>query len=111
MSNLYNNISELCEKRGIKGYKLCKDTGIRPSVLTDLKMGRKQGINAETALKIADYFEITVEELYGTEKEKPAIKDDELSDDEIKFLSIVRQLPQDKRELVEALAKSLRNSQ
>ena len=41
MSKLYNNIVSLCESKGITGYRMCKEIGIQPSILTDLKMGRK----------------------------------------------------------------------
>lgn len=80
MTTLYDRISALCESRGIKGGKMCTDTGISKGLLTDLKMGRRTGISAVTALKIAEYFGITVDELYGREplqnKENPGIPKD-----------------------------------
>ncbi len=56
MSDLYNRIMSLCDNAGISGYRLCKDAGIQPSVLTDLKMGRQLGLSAKNADKIASYF-------------------------------------------------------
>lgn len=53
MGNLYETISMLCEGHGITGYRLCKDIGIQPSILTDLKSGRKKGLSAQIANKIA----------------------------------------------------------
>jgi len=44
---------------------MCADTGISKSLMTDLKMGRKKGVNAETAQKIADYFDVSVGYLLG----------------------------------------------
>jgi len=70
MSNLYDVLSTLCEEKGISGYRMCKDVGIRPSVMTDLKMGRRSGMRADTAQKIADYFGVTVGYLLGEEQEK-----------------------------------------
>lgn len=52
MSDLYNRIMSLCDNAGISGYRLCKDAGIQPSVLTDLKMGRQLGLSAKNADKI-----------------------------------------------------------
>jgi hypothetical protein len=49
MSTLYKNIMSLCESRGIKGGKMCTDTGISKGLLTDLKMGRRTGVSAVTA--------------------------------------------------------------
>lgn len=78
MSNLYNVIAQLCETKGISGYRLCKEIGIQPSILTDLKVGRRNGVTAITAQKIASYFGVSVGYLLGEEeKEKPLINGDE----------------------------------
>nr|DAH38430.1 MAG TPA: repressor protein [Caudoviricetes sp.] len=61
MGKLYNTISNLCKERGITGYKLCKDIGIQPSIVSDLKSGRKKTLNVETARKIAEYFDVSIE--------------------------------------------------
>lgn len=66
MSKLYNNIVSLCESRGITGYRMCKEIGIQPSILTDLKMGRKEGLSSKNADKIARYFGVSVGYLLGT---------------------------------------------
>ena len=70
MSDLYNAISTLCEKRGITVYKLCKDIEIRGSVLSDLNTGRKKGLSTDTLSKIADYFGVSIDELTGREQQK-----------------------------------------
>jgi repressor LexA len=68
MGNLYENIIRLCDKQGIKGAKLCTDTGISKGLLTDLKMGRRTGVSAVTAQKIASYFGVSVGYLLGEEE-------------------------------------------
>lgn len=65
MSDLYNRIMELCKAKGISGYRMCKDIGIQPSILTDLKMERQKGLSAENANKIASYLDVTVAYLLG----------------------------------------------
>ena len=78
MSILYERLSALCQNRGISGYRMCKDTGIQPSIMTDLKMGRRHSLKAETAAKIAGYFGVSVDYLLGNdEKEKPATTEDD----------------------------------
>ena len=67
MGNLYNTIAELCEQKGIKGAKMCTDIGMSKGTLTDLKMGRRSGVNAITAQKIAAYFGVSVGYLLGEE--------------------------------------------
>lgn len=75
MGTLYQNIIALCDKKGIKGGKMCTDLGISKGLLTDLKMGRRSGVSAVTAQKIASYFGVSVGFLLNEEQiadEKPA---------------------------------------
>ena len=100
MSSLHETISSLCARKNVSAYRMCKDIGIRPSIITDLKMGRKKGLSAEVANKIAEYFGVSVGYLLGDgEKEKPAGQNadglDELEDDLIKAF---RRLPDQMKE-------------
>ena len=70
MSTLYDRLVLLCAQKGIKGGKMCTDLGISKSLMTDLKMGRKKSVSAETAQKIASYFGVSVGYLLGEETEK-----------------------------------------
>ena len=58
---------------------MCSDVGISKGLLTDLKMGRRTGVSAVTAQKIASYFGVSVGYLLGEEeqKEKPLVNGDE----------------------------------
>lgn len=93
MSILSDRIDNLCKERGITGYRLCKDIGISPNVMTELRSGRRNGINAKNANKIADYFGVTVGYLLGEEeKEKPAgQKADGLTEEEIEYIKWFRE--------------------
>lgn len=85
MDNLYNRIIALCEAQGISGYRLCKETKIQPSILTDLKMGRQSGLSAKNANKIADYFGVSVGYLLGVE-DNNSVKHNQIDkDEELKF--------------------------
>ena len=71
MWTLYESILSLYQEHGIKGGKMCVDLGLSKSLMTDLKSGRKKGITAETAQKIADYFSVSVDRVLngpGTKK-------------------------------------------
>lgn len=86
MGTLYENIDELCSGKRISINKMCTDLGMRNSVISDLKMGRKKGLNAETLNKIASYFGVSVDYLLGNEpKEKAPAESEGISDDDIKF--------------------------
>lgn len=63
---------------------MCKDCGIQPSIMTDLKMGRRSSLKIETASKIADYFGVSVEYLLGNSDSKSAMISTP-TDDDIKF--------------------------
>ena len=87
MGTLYENIIHLCQERGIKGGKMCTDLGISKGLLSDLKAGRRSGVSAITAQKIANYFNVSVAYLLGEESKIAPAKDGErsVSDDDIKF--------------------------
>ena len=81
MSDLYKRISDLCDRKGVSRFQMCKDTGLSYGFLTDLKMGRQKSISSAKAAKVAEYLGVSVEYLlYGRESEVPPL----LSDDELK---------------------------
>lgn len=88
MVNLYETITELCKSRNITGYRLCKDIGVTHSVLTDLKMGRKVGLSAKNANKIATYFGVSVAYLLGEEKVTVSEVGDERKSENINVIKI-----------------------
>ena len=65
MSNLYNRIGALCKERGITVTAMCKESGASRASLSDLKMGRKQSLSADTLDKIASYLQVSVDYLLG----------------------------------------------
>lgn len=109
MSILYENIAALCEEKGIKGAKLCNDIGMSKGILTDLKMGRRSGVSAVTAQKIASYFGVSVGYLLGEEEkeEKPTVEDDELSENMQKLMKWARSVPEEKQELAIKLLRTI----
>lgn len=70
MNNLYERISALCDKRGIKPGRMCNDLGISRGNITDLKMGRIESISMDKILKISEYFSVSVDYLVGTATKK-----------------------------------------
>ena len=82
MENLYKIVENLCIEKGVNITRMCSESGASRGSLSDLKMGRKQSLSADTLTKIADYFKVSVDYLLGNE-EKPTVKNDELEDDEL----------------------------
>jgi transcriptional regulator with XRE-family HTH domain len=70
---MYSIFEELCSKRGIKPYQVCKATGLSTSSISNWKAGRYSP-KADKLAKIADFFGVSVEYLMtGIESEKESI--------------------------------------
>ncbi len=67
MSPIYERIEELCQKNGINVTALAKNCNIPRASLSDFKTGRKKSLSADTLSRIADYFKVSVDYLYGGE--------------------------------------------
>ena len=103
MGTLYERIIDLCEKKGIKGGKMCVDLGMSKSTLTDLKMGRQTGLSAVKAQKIASYLNVSVDYLINGEEETPEIKNSpsaEITEGEQQLLDLFRLIPESQQPLV-----------
>ena len=69
MTNFYNKFIELCETKGISPTKVAREIGIGTPNVTYWKNGSLP--KADTALKLADYFGVTVDYLLGTYTKEP----------------------------------------
>ena len=103
MENLYENIEQLCIQRGIRPGKLCNDLGISRGLITDLKMGRKKTVNAETAQKIASYFGISVGQLLGQESSA-----DILDQVDVAFYGEFKELNEEEKNAVRDMVRLMR---
>lgn len=72
MSALYYRIEKLCKSNGMTITSMCKESGASRASLSDLKVGRKQGLSTETLSKIARVLGCSVGLLIG---EKPEWED------------------------------------
>ena len=90
---------------------MCTDTGISKGLLTDLKMGRRTGVSAVTAQKIASYFGVSVAYLLGEEekdikKEQPT-EYDGLSEKRKALMQFAMEVPEDKAEMILQVMKTI----
>ena len=69
---LYERIVDLCKQRDIRIADICRATGMRQSVFTDLKAGRSKTLAAHNLQRIADYFGVTVDFLLTGDSEPKA---------------------------------------
>lgn len=106
MANLYESILKLCERDGIRPGRLCDELGISRGLMTDLKMGRKKSVSAETAQKIASFFGVSVGALLGREDADTAPID--LSQVDIAFYGEYKELTADDKETVRDMVRLMR---
>lgn len=102
MGNLYETISDLCQQRGIRPGRLCDELGLSRGLMTDLKMGRKKGISAETAQRIASYLGVSVACLLG--QEEP----DVLEQVDVAFYGEYKELDEEQKQTVRDMVRLMR---
>lgn len=110
MANLYESILSLCERDGIRPGRLCDELGISRGLMTDLKMGRKKGVNAETAQKIASFFGVSVGHLLGIEG-SGAVNDHNtvnLDQIDVAFYGDFKELSEEDKETVRDMVRIMR---
>lgn len=113
MDNLFARIQSLCAEKGIRPGRLCDDLALSRSMMTDLKMGRKKTVNAQTAQKIAEYFNVSVGYLLGSEDietihNSNTSKSDILDDVDIAFYGDFKELNDEEKETVRDMVRLMR---
>lgn len=104
MGSLYEMITKLCAQRGIRPGRLCDELGLSRGLMTDLKMGRKKGVSAETAQKIAAFFGVSVGYLLGQE-----VTSDVLEEVDVAFYGDFKELDDEQKEAVREMVRAMRN--
>lgn len=104
MCILFEKIEALCNERGIKVATLAKDTGLSKTLFSDLKHGKSKSLSLDKLIIIADYFDISLDELVGRKKRTPTTKAVEAENE---IIDLFKSMDKKKRELFIALAKEL----
>ncbi len=105
MGNLYETIQSLCASKGIRPGRLCDDLGLSRGLMTDLKMGRKKGISAQTAQKIAAYLGVSVACLLGEEE---APREDLLDQVDVAFYGDFKELTKEDKDTIREMVRLMR---
>lgn len=66
---MYDIFEKLCAEKGVTPYRVCKETGLTTSTISNWKAGRYTP-KADKLQKIADYFDVSIEFLMGTEEKE-----------------------------------------
>lgn len=109
MGTLYERIQTLCKSKGVSGSRMCLDLGLSKSTMSDLKYGRTKGMTANTAQKIASYFDVSVDQLLGDEdkKEKPTAQGDGLTKNQRMLMEFAKSVPDDKAAMILKVIRSI----
>ena len=110
MANLYESILALCQRDGIRPGRLCDELNISRGLMTDLKMGRKKGVSAETAQKIASFFGVSVGYLLGIEGSDSVEINDAVNLDQVDvaFYGEFKELTEEDKETVRDMVRIMR---
>ncbi len=73
MSNLYERIEVICKENNTNITAMCREAGVSRASLSELKMGRNKTLSYETLSKIADWFNLSVDQLTGNEQKETPI--------------------------------------
>lgn len=65
MADLYKIIEGLLKEKGVSGAQMSRDLGMSRSFMTELRKGRAKSVKTETAQRLADYFNVSVDYLLG----------------------------------------------
>lgn len=65
MADMYTIIENLCNERKISIAQMCRDTGLRQSVFSELKHGRTKSLSAKNIVILANYFGVSTDVFTG----------------------------------------------
>lgn len=66
---MYDIFEKLCAEKGVTPYRVCKETGLTTSTISNWKAGRYTP-KTDKLQKIADFFGVSIEFLMGTEEKE-----------------------------------------
>lgn len=108
MVMLYDRIASLCDSKGVKAAQMCREVGIGPNTMTELKMGRVKSLSAPKLEKIAEYFGVSVSYLLGKEDASPDTLQT-LKDEEKALLNSYRTMTEEQKRMMSVFIKGLKN--
>ena len=110
----YDQLLKLCKEKGVKPTPVIKELNISTGTLSQWKNGAIP--NGATLKKLADYFNVTVDELLG--REPTVVIDEDLSNVDLTGVSFafgsltdeIKELDDEDLDIVKSVVKRLRES-
>lgn len=104
MENTLDRILGLMSSRNISSHKLEADTGLANGAIYKLKIGKNKP-TIDTLIKIADYFNVSLDYLVG----RSVSEDETLSEERQALLKEARSIPEGQVPLLLAVIKQFNN--
>ena len=108
----YDKYAQLCKLRGVSMSAAALEAGLSKSLVTKWKTNKVDVPSPDVLKKLSAYFDMPVSELLGEEekeqkKEQP-IETDGLSDELKELIEHLKDLPDDKIQMLLQVAKSIK---
>ena len=103
----FDRLKELCAAKGVSTYRACTDIGLNRAAVAKWKNGSQP--SGTTAVKLAEYFGVSVDYLLGNEKvPTPEHGQDILEEVDIAFYGDFKALSEDDKQTLRAMARLMR---
>ena len=94
-----NNLKAARKAKRMTQTEVARYIGLAQSSYSAWENGTTK-IDHASLLKLSDLFDVSIDYLLGNESEKPTAGSDELTKDEETVIQLLRQVPEEQRELV-----------
>ena len=109
----YDKYAQLCKLKGVSMSAAAIEAGLSKSLVTKWKTNKVDVPSPDVLKKLSAYFGMPVSELLeegelDIKKEQPTVNDDGLSDNLKELIMELKQLPEDKIQMLLQVAKSIK---
>lgn len=103
----FDRLKELCNSKGISTYKACTDVGLNRAAVAKWKNGSQP--NGATAMRLAEYFGVSVDYLLGKENAPTVPSERDILDEvDIGFYQGFKELTEEQKDTVRDMVMLMR---
>ena len=116
MANMYTILQQLCAAKKITITDMCREAGVPRSSVGNLARGSTKQLSAKNVQKIASYFNVSTDCIFGNEqKEKPVTDNgnelDILDHIDVGFLGDYKELTDENKAILRDMVRIMRDRQ
>ena len=106
MATFTDKLEELCAQRGVSVDKACREAGVAPTSISNIRAGITKNPSVKTVSRLSEYFDVPVAELMETKKPPGAVADG-MDAEDVEILRIIHSLQPEKRAAAVAMLRGL----